>query len=339
MKNKLTMTVQSHPILVTDVLGQKYINISQLAAAGTKAGEDAGQAVSTWLRAGDTMKYLAAWEKLYGSKGDFGDDAFQEHMADITRKSFSMSPDRWVKTTNAIGIEVKRGRGGAVFAHEDIALEFCTWLDPVFKLYVLKEFQRLKEEEQKVQTPDWTIKRLLSKVNYRIQTDAVRDHLLPTLKIAQNKERFEYAEEADVLNLAVFGITAREWRETNPARALQGYNLRDNAGTHELAVIANLEVINAMLMKDQHPRAKRLGYLSEMAADQLRSLSKLDIAKSMEATQKIRRLPPKPANEFDASLKGLMAIPPPPKPEKRKKPEPPKDNEADGESDAELVPA
>lgn len=320
MKNKRTMTVQSHPILVADVFGQNYINISQLAAAGAKEGEDSGQAVSTWLRAGDTMKYLAAWEKLYGAKEGFADEAFQEHMGDITRKSFSMSPDRWVRTTHAIGLEVKRGRGGAVFAHEDIALEFCTWLDPVFKLYVLKEFQRLKEAEQKALNPDWTVKRLLTKVNYRIQTDAVRDHLLPALNLSQSKERFEYAEEADVLNLAVFGITAKDWRETNSSRALQGYNLRDDAGTHELAVIANLEVINAMLMKDQHPRAQRLKYLSEMAADQLRSLSKLDIQRSMEATQRRAQLPPaKPVNAFDASLKGLMAIPPPPKPVKRAK--------------------
>jgi len=320
MKNQRTMTVQNHPIAVGQVNGAAYINISQLAAAGAKEGEESGQAVATWLRAIDTMKYLAAWEKLYGAGEGFSDEALWEHLADVTRKSFSMSAERWIKTTNAIGIEVRRGRTGGVFAHEDIALEFCTWLDPVFKLYVLKEFQRLKEAEQKALNPDWTAKRLLSKINYRIQTDAVRDHLLPTLRLAQGKEQWQYAEEADVINLAVFGMTAKDWREINPARHLQGYNLRDDAGPDELAVVANLEVINAMLMKDQKPRAGRLQYLTEMAADQLQSLSKLDIQRSMDATRKKAQGPPiTPTRALGAGLKGPAAIPPRPMPTKRPK--------------------
>ncbi|RZJ57149.1 MAG: KilA-N domain-containing protein [Hymenobacter sp.] len=281
-----------------------------------KEGQDLSQAVANWLRINNTIEFLALWEKLYGAKEDFSDDGYQQIILEsLDQNGFSLSAQKWVQTTGAIGIEVKRGRTGGIYAHQDIALEFCTWRSPIFKLYVIKEFERLKEAEQKALDPEWTIRRVLSKVNYRIQTDAVRDHLLPTLNISQDKERFEYAEEADVLNLAVFGMTAKDWRETNPTLALQGKNLRDVAGIDELTVISNLEGINAMLLKDGYPRAGRLQYLSEVAAQQLEALRKVDIMKSMAATQKAQRLS---LNASDTAPKALKKGA---TPKKNKKPE------------------
>lgn len=308
--------------MVGQVEDSQFINLSQLAEASAKEGQDPSQAVANWLRLGNTMEFLALWEKLYGAKEDFLDDGYQQILLEsLDQNGFSLSAQKWVQTTGAMGLEVKRGRTGGIFAHQDIALEFCTWRSPIFKLYVLKEFERLKEAEQKALDPEWTVRRVLAKVNYRVQTDAVRDHLLPTLNISQDKERYEYAEEADLLNLAVFGMTAKDWRETNPALALQGKNLRDVAGIDELTVISNLEGINAMLLKDNHPRAGRLRYLSEIAAQQLEALSRVDIMKSMATTQKAQNLlAAKPKNSFDAGLKGLMNIPPPPKISRRPKP-------------------
>lgn len=317
------MTVRDHPIVIGQVNGAAYINISQLAAAGTKEGEDPSQAVATWLRGSDTMKYLAAWEKLYGAKESFSDEALWEHLGDITRKSFSMSAERWVKTTNAVGIEVRRGRSGGVFAHEDIALEFCTWLDPVFKLYVLKEFQRLKEAEQKALDPEWTVRRVLAANNWRIQTDAVRDYELPRRNMPQNLEGIVYADEAETLNLALFHITSKQWRLENPTLTLQNRNLRDYATLNELIVLSNLEALNAELLKEGYPREKRIDFLARVAQEQLESLSKVDVRKSMNAAQQRaqrQQLPaPEQPSSFDASLQGLMAIPPPPKPVKKGK--------------------
>lgn len=322
MKNERILTVNGHPITVGQVNDADYINISQLAAAGAKEGEDPSAAIATWMKGGDTMKFLAVWEKLYGAGEQFSDEAYWQHTVDSsTRKSFSMSPVRWTQTTKAIGISVKRGRGGGVFAHQDIALQFCTWLDPVFNLYVLKEFKRLKEEEEHRQDPEWTVRRVMAANSWRIQTDAVRDYELPRRNLPQSMEGIAYADEAETLNIALFHITSKQWRLENPTLALQNKNLRDYATINELIVLSNLEGLNALLIKENNPREERIKYLANVAAEQLKSLSTVDTRKSMAAAQKKAQLgsPSKTADSFDASLKGLLAIPPPPKPIRRAK--------------------
>lgn len=320
MKNERILTVNGHSITIGQVNDADYINISQLAAAGTKEGEEPTGAIATWMKGGDTMKFLAVWEKLYGAGEQFSDEAYWQHTVDSsTRKSFSMSPVRWIQTTRAIGISVKRGRGGGVFAHQDIALQFCTWLDPVFNLYVLKEFKRLKEEEERRQDPEWTVRRVIAANSWRIQTDAVRDYELPRRNLPQSMEGIAYADEAETLNIALFHITSKQWRLENPTLTLQNKNLRDYATINELIVLSNLEGLNALLIKENNPREERIKYLANVAAEQLKSLSTVDTRKSLTTLQKKAQLSPpsKSVNEFDASLKGLMSIPPPPKPVKR----------------------
>lgn len=324
MKKTQTIVVQGHPILVGQVEDSQYVNLSQLAEASTKEGQDPSQLIANWLRIGNTIEFLALWEKLYGAKEDFSDDGYQQIILESLDNGFSLSAQRWVQSTGAIGIEVKRGRTGGINAHQDIALEFCTWRSPVFKLYVLKEFERLKELEQHRLDPEWTVRRVLAANNWRIQTDAVRDYELPRRNMPESKEGIVYAEEAETLNLALFHITSKQWKIENPTLALQEKNLRDYANINELIVLSNLEGLNALLIKENNPREERIKYLTDVAKHQLKSLSTADTRKSMVAQQKKDQLraAAKPATEFDAGLKGLMAVPPPPKKIRgKKKPE------------------
>lgn len=319
MKNQRTIVVQGHPVLVGQVAESEFINLSQLAEASLKEGQDASQVVANWLRLGNTMEFLALWEQLYGAKESFNESGYRQLVLEsLDQNGFSLSPQRWAQSTGATGIEVKRGRTGGVFAHQDIALEFCTWRSPVFKLLVLKEFQRLKEAEEKALDPEWTVRRVIAKANYVLQTDAVKDHLVPLRNLPQNMEGIVYAEEAELLNLAVFHITSKQWREENSNLARQGRNLRDEATVPELIVIGNLEGMNAQLIKEGYSHQGRLKLLSEIAAEQLAIINRVNLAKSMQDTAKTLSQS-KPLNSFDAGLRGLLAIPPPPKPAKRAK--------------------
>ncbi len=323
MKNQRIMTIKGHPIVVWQVNDADYISLSDLAGAGAREGEDTSAAIATWIKAGDTMKFLAVWEKLYGAGERFSDEAYWQHTTDSSiRKSFSMSPARWIESTGAVGISVKRGRGGSVYAHEDIALQFCTWLDPVYYLYVLKEFKRLKEEEQRRLDPEWSVRRVLAAASWRIQTDAVRDYEIPRRGLPQDLDGFVYADEAETLNLALFHITSKQWRADNPALTTGNKNLRDYATTKELIVLSNIEGINALLMEEGYSRPARIKYLADVVEQQLLSLSKVDIGRGMMALEKKAKQlqASKQTNSFDAGLKGLLSIPPPPKQTKRPKP-------------------
>lgn len=314
MAKRQVLSVQGRDITLLQHNENDYINLSDIASEF--GGNDQ---IKNWIRTRRTVEFLGVWEGM--NNPDFNVVEFHHVKNESGSEKFIMSPTQWAERTSAIGIMAKSGRyGGGTFAHKDIAFEFCSWLSPEFKLYLILEFQRLKEAEQKAIDPEWTVRRVLAKVNYRFQTDAVRDHLLPTLNLAQQKERYEYAEEADVLNLAVFGQTAKDWRETNPTLALQGKNLRDVAGLDELTVIANLESINAMLLKDNHPRAGRLKYLTEVATQQLEALRKVNIMRSITATQKSQRIAaPKPDKSIGQPDSAANALPAP-LPNKRKKP-------------------
>ena len=215
--------------------------------------------IQTWMRNKDVVSYLGLWEQL--NNPNFKGREFTTFENKSGANSFYLSPEKWVNETNAIGIIVKRGNGGGTYAHRDIAFEFASWLSPEFKLYLITEFQRLKAQEQK--TIEWSAKRELAKVNYRIHTDAIKENIVPTLTEAQLK--YVYADEA----VALFGKTAAEWRKQNPT--LKG-NIRDYATIEQLLVIANMESYNAILIEQNVSQEERLKQLNNMAKSQLRVL-------------------------------------------------------------------
>ena len=200
--------------------------------------------------------------------------------------TFTPSASEWINQTNAIGLYVKRGKYGGTYAHKDIAFEFASAISPVFKLYLIKEFQRLKEEENHLENSEWNAKRFLTKNNYLIQTDAVKNYLLPKKNYRENLQWLAYAEEADILNVALFGFTAKAWREANPELA-QKNNVRDFATIHELTVLSNLESHNAQLIKEGKEKEERFKILQEIAEYQLKVLSAAEQIKKSESENKL----------------------------------------------------
>jgi hypothetical protein len=304
MKNERSMEVKGQPVQVYQAGEADYLNLVHLAIAYTGDEEGAAQSVSNWIRTRNTMEFLAEWEKLY-SNGQFLEEVYEQHAADSSRNVFSMSAQKWVDTTHAVGIVVRRGRNGGVFAHEDIALEFSTWLNPLFKLYVVKEFQRLKQEEGQRNSQDWQLKRLLSKANYRLHTDAVKaiivDNLPTSLSQQQRKQKegFIYSSEADVINRAVFGKTAAEWRSENPS-APTGTNIRDFASAEQLVVLSNIESLNSVLLNQGNTDQRdRLAFLIEQATSQFMALSGTSILGKLRSTlSPLRGITSSPSKEL-----------------------------------------
>ena len=216
------------------------------------------------MRNRNTVEYLGIWESLYNQ--DFKPLEFEGFRKQAGLNAFTLSPQKWVKTTNAIGIISKSGRYGGTYAHKDIAFKFASWISVEFELYIVKEFQRLKQEEQNI--IGWSAKRELARINYHIHTDAVRNKLVPT-EVSMSQKNTIYAEEADVLNVAIFGMTAKEWRESNPD--LNG-NIRDYATVNELICISNMENINSVMINENVPQSERLDKLNKIAIHQMNIL-------------------------------------------------------------------
>ena len=216
------------------------------------------------MRNRNTVEYLGIWESLYNH--DFKPLEFEGFRKQAGLNAFTLSPQKWVKTTNAIGIISKSGRYGGTYAHKDIAFKFASWISVEFELYIVKEFQRLKQEEQN--KIGWSAKRELARINYHIHTDAVRNKLVPT-EVSMSQKNTIYAEEADVLNVAIFGMTAKEWRESNPN--LNG-NIRDYATVNELICISNMENINSVMINENVPQSERLEKLNKIAIHQMNIL-------------------------------------------------------------------
>lgn len=228
--------------------------------------------IEQWMRSKDTIIFLGAWESLHNPV--FKPHEFGGFKNEAGRNSFYMSPKKWVEATGAIGIYSQSGRyGGGTYAHRDIAFEFGTWLSPEFKLYLIKEFQRLKEEEAERLSLEWNVNRVLSKVNYRIHTDAIKEHLIPPT-LSKQQQSFVYADEADMLNVALFGQTAKQWREKNPE--LEG-NMRDYASVAQLVVMVNLESMNAELVRQGMSQPDRLRKLRDVVVQQLKSLASISL--------------------------------------------------------------
>ena len=224
--------------------------------------------IVNWLRNKDTIEFLGVWEQLHNP--NFNLIEFDKIKNEAGFNRFVLSAKKWINHTAAIGIKSKAGRYGGTYAHKDIALGFCYWISPPFQLYVLKEFQRLKAQEAATQqtTLEWQLKRTLAKVNYRIHTDAVQQHLIPS-RLSTKQQGIVYANEADLLNVALFGQTAKQWRSTNPNK--KG-NIRDHATGEQLLVLSNLENLNAEFIKIGIPQAQRLEKLNELAIYQMQVL-------------------------------------------------------------------
>ena len=264
-KNK-TISVQGFDIVWYETNYNDYISLTDIARY--KDAEHTDAIIQNWLRNRNTIELLGFWESIYNP--NFKPLEFEGFRKQAGLNSFVMTPKKWIESTNAIGIVSKSGRYGGTFAHKDIALEFASWISIEFKLYIIKEFQRLKEDETSQLKLEWNLQRTLSKINYHIHTDAIRDNLIPK-EITKQQANFVYADEADLLNVALFGLTAKEWRESNPDK--KG-NVRDYASLEQLVVLSNMESINALLISQGIAPSERLRELNKVAITQMKSLVK-----------------------------------------------------------------
>lgn len=262
-KNK-RITVQNVDIVLYENNQQDYISLTDIARY--KDAEHTDSIIQNWMRNRNTVELLGFWETIYNP--DFKPLEFEGFRKQAGLNSFVLTPKRWIESTNAIGVVSKSGRYGGTFAHKDIALEFASWISIEFKLFVIKEFQRLKDEESNRNQLEWSVQRTISKINYRIHTDAIQESLIPN-EITPKQASIIYANEADLLNVALFGITAKEWREANPET--KG-NIRDQATIEQLVVLSNMESINALLIKQGLTQKERLIQLNHTAISQMKSL-------------------------------------------------------------------
>lgn len=253
--------VKDAEIRVMEQNGEDYINLTDMLKA-----KDGEFFISDWLRNRNTLEYIGIWEELNNPNFNYGEFALIKSQSGLNR--FKISVKEFVTQTNAIGLQAKAGRYGGTYAHKDIALEFAMWISPEFKLYLIKEFQRLKQKEAEDNKLEWNVKRILSKANYRIHTDAIKAHLIPKL-LNTKQHQFVYATEADILNQALFGQTAKQWKDANPK--LKG-NMREHATIEQLTVLAGLESQNALLIQQGFPQEERLAILNRLAIQQMSSL-------------------------------------------------------------------
>lgn len=260
---KLTINVQGADISVIQHNELDYISLTDMLKA-----KDGDFFISDWLRNRNTVEFLGIWERVYNPDFNYGEFAIIKSQSGLN--NYKISAKEWVEKTNAIGLQAKAGRYGGTYAHKDIAFEFGMWISAEFKVYLIREFQRLKEDENRRLSLDWNLNRTLSKLNYRIHTDAIKHHIIPNL-ISTEQANFVYASEADVLNVALFNQTAKQWREKNPDK--EG-NMREYATIEQLLVLANIEAMNAEFIRMSLSQPERLKKLNEIAIMQLNSLLK-----------------------------------------------------------------
>lgn len=262
---KTQIVVKEQKISVLRIDNKEFISLTDLARYANP--EEPKVPIYAWMRNKDVLAYLGLWEQL--NNENFKGHEFETFENEAGKNSFYMSPQKWIKETNAIGIISKSGNNGGTYARSDIALEFASWLSPEFKLYVIQEFERLKKNEAYQNKIDWHANRVLAKVSYVVHTDAIKSVIVPTL--TEKQKKFVYAEEADVLNVALFGMTAKEWRTLNPEIADKG-NIRDYTDLLHLVILNNLENINAELIEMKIPQSERLVRLNNIARKQMELL-------------------------------------------------------------------
>ncbi len=270
MKDKIA--VQGNEITIIYKDDQDYISLTDIAKH--RNSQAPADIVKNWMRSHSTIEFLGLWEQL--NNPDFKLVEFDQFRNEAGANHFVMSPQRWIESTCAVGIVSKSGRYGGTFAHKDLAFEFASWISPQFKLYLIKEFQRLKDQE--LLQSGWDIRRNLTKINYRIHTDAIKQNLVPP-ELDTRQTNLIYATEADVLNMALFGMTAKDWRDRNPCR--KG-NIRDDADVSQLVCLSNLENLNALFIQEKLPQAERLQKLNRIAIHQMKLLETVPGIKRIE---------------------------------------------------------
>ncbi len=262
MVKSKTINVKGTDITIVQHQNTDYISLTDMVRG---FGDDT--MIYSWMRNRNTLEFIGIWEEL--NNPEFKSNEFVTFRTQAGLNSFNLTPRKWVEATNAIGIYSKAGRyGGGTFAHKDIAFEFGSWLSPEFKLYLIKEFQRLKEDENERLKLEWNLQRTLSKVNYHIHTDAIKENLLP-IELSKKQINYVYANEADLLNMALFGITAIQWKNENPTAA---GNIRDMASLEQLVVLSNMESVNALMIHQGLSQRERLTQLNKLAITQMKSL-------------------------------------------------------------------
>ena len=254
--------------IYTEDFRNEYISITDIARYKSDEPKDV---IKNWMRGKDTLEFLGLWEQLHNPS--FKGVEFDAFRTQAGANAFTMSPKKWIEATNAIGIISKSGRYGGTYAHSDIAFEFASWISPEFKLYIIKDYKRLKAEENSRLSLNWNLNRELSKLNYRIHTDAIKTNLIPT-KLTPAQISYTYASEADILNVVLFGKTAKQWRDENPSEV---GNIRDQATIYQLLVLANMESYNAILIQQGRSQAERMKLLHELAVQQMTTMSSLDL--------------------------------------------------------------
>ena len=257
------INVKDTEITVVQVNNEDYFCLTDMLKA-----KDGDFFITDWLRNRNTLEYIGIWEQVYNPDFNYGEFAIIKSQSGLN--SFKISVKEFVERTNAISLQAKAGRYGGTYAHKDIAFEFAMWISPEFKIYIVKEFQRLKEEAQK--QLGWSAKRELAKINYRIHTDAIKQNLIPP-ELTPSQKSFVYADEADMLNVAMFGVTAKQWREANPD--LKG-NIRDFATINQLICLSNMENLNAVFINDGLPQSERLEKLNRIAIQQMKVLENIE---------------------------------------------------------------
>jgi hypothetical protein len=261
--------IKDTEVTIVQVEDMDYICLTDMIKA-----KDGDFFVTDWLRNRNTLEYLGIWEQVNNPDFNYGEFATIRNKSGLN--NFKISVKEFAERTNAIGLKAKAGRYGGTYAHKDIAFEFAMWISPEFKIYLVREFQRLKAEEQK--QLGWTAKRELAKLNYHIHTDAIKHNLIPN-ELTPFQTSVIYASEADVLNVALFGITAKQWREANPG--LKG-NIRDYAGINELICLSNMENLNAVLINEKMPQNERLVKLNQIAIQQMKILVEVENRKLLK---------------------------------------------------------
>ena len=268
---KDTLHVQGIDVgIYTEDYRNEYISLTDIARYRNK--DDPRFAIQNWMRNRNTLEFLGLWESLHNPS--FNRVQFDTFRIEAGLNRFVMTPSKWIETTEAIGIVTKSGRyGGGTYAHSDIAMEFASWISSEFKLYLMKDYRRLKYDENSRLSLSWNLNREISKINYRVHTDAIQQNLLPP-DLTKEQQSCVYADEADILNVALFGMSAAQWRAQNPGRT---GNIRDYATIQQLLVLANMESYNALLIDQKCPQQERLQALRKLAIKQLQTLASLDI--------------------------------------------------------------
>lgn len=271
---KRKIIVNGDPIGIIKINDNDYISLTDMV----KNLEGEANHIHNWMRNRETVEFLGLWEAFHNQ--NFKGIEFDTFRKQAGLNSFTLTPQKWIKSTNAIGIVSKSGRHGGTYAHKDIAFEFGTWISAAFKLYLIREYQRLVEIENNQYNLEWNVSRVLAKTNYTLHTDAIKDQIIPKIPIW--RKGITYANEADLINVALFGMTAKEWRKNYPKEAKSGKNIRDMASINELIILSNLETHNAQMVKEDFSQEERFNKLVDIAKSQRESLHNADPLRSIK---------------------------------------------------------